>query len=193
MFYVSSDMTYREWKAIQDGKYGAGTVDLQRKMRYNELKDSDQYAAYREQLGNNAPKSFAAFQKLKYSDDWNEFKAYARSIESGELSAFADFELYQNTSKQIDEVLVGKVTSNGLTITGKSNHYIARTIGSVEQRRNGVDVADALDAILYPLRIDPIKNSINGRSQRFKGRNCYVTINPDTGALIQTNPHKGDE
>lgn len=189
-FYVPSDMTYREWKVIQDGKYGAGTVDLQRKMRYNELKDSDQYVAYRERLGNNAPKSFAAFQKLKYSDDWNEFKAYARSIESRELSALADFTLYQDTSKQIDEVLVGKVTKNGLTITGKSNHYIARTIGSVEQRRSGVDVTDALQTLVDPVKIDPVISNPNGKSQRIIGNKSAVTVNPDTGKLIQVNPIK---
>ena len=188
-FYVSSDMTYLEWKAIQDGKYGAGTVDLQRKMRYNELKDSDQYAAYRERLGNNAPKSVAAFQKLKYSDDWNEFKAYARSIESGELSALADFELYQNTSKQIDEVLVGKVTSNGLTITGKSNHTIARVIGSMEQRRNGVRIDDVLDALTSgKSEISPIREMKNGRSQKFRNAGVEVSVNPDTGNIIQVNP-----
>ena len=159
-------------------------------MRYNELKDSDQYVAYRERLGNNAPKSFAAFQKLKYSDDWNEFKAYARSIESVELSALADFTLYQDTSKQIDEALVGKVTKNGLTITGKSNHYIARTIGSVEQRRNGVDVTDALQTLVDPVKIDPVISNPNGKSQRIIGNKSAVTVNPDTGKLIQVNPIK---
>lgn len=45
----------------------------------------------------------------------------------------------------MDVKLLGVVTSNGMTITGKSNHSIARVIGSVEQRRNGVQVSDVLD------------------------------------------------
>lgn len=95
-------MTYREWKAIQDGKYGAGTVDLQRKMRYNELKDSDQYAAYRERLGNDAPKSFVAFQKLKYSDkegydDLVEYFRYKGRVPEATKSNYKDYIAIKNT------------------------------------------------------------------------------------------------
>ena len=83
---------------------------------------------------------------------------------------------------------MGKVTSNGITITGKSDHFIARTIGSVEQRRNGVSIADALDTVIHPEKVDPIRINENGKSQRFIGKTAAVTINPDTDTLIQANP-----
>lgn len=86
---------------------------------------------------------------------------------------------------------MGKITSNGITITGKSEHFIALTIGSVEQRRNGVSIAEALDTITHPERVDSVRVNKNGKSQRFIGKTVAVTINPDTGTLIQSNPiHK---
>ncbi len=144
-------------------------------------------------LGSNAPKTFEAFQRLKYSDDWHSFKAYTRSIKVGELTPLANFELYNKISADINNTLVGRVASNGITVTGKSDHFIARIIGSVEQRRSGVAVTEVLDTITHPAKVDPIQTNANGRSQRFKGKTCYVTINPDTGVLIQTNPHKGEK
>lgn len=153
--------------------------------------DTKQWQKYVDALGSNAPATLESFQALKRSDDWQAFQSYAKSIKIGELTPLADFELYQSKSAEIDKVLVGQVAQNGLEITGKSKHYIARTIGSVSQRRSGVETQDALDALLHPIKVDPIKTNTNGRSQRFKGKNCYVTVDPDTGILIQTNPHKG--
>lgn len=190
-YYVPADMSYEEWIAKQKGLYGKETVEKLQKMAYNENADREQYLRYKEWLGSNAPKTFKEFQTLKYSDSWDMFKAYTRSIRSGELTPLTDFALYQSKSTEIDRVLVGQTTENGLKITGKSQHYIARTIGSVSQRRNGVEPQDALDTLLHPIKVDTIKTNTNGRSQRFKGKNCYVTVNPDTGILIQANPHKG--
>ena len=190
-YKLPKDTTYNEWKAMQDAAYGSGTVDKLRKIGYNESSDKQQFERYKEWLGSNAPKTFEAFQKLKYSDDWQPFKAYTRAIKSGELTPLADFKLYKETSTGINNALVGKITSNGITITGKSDHFIVRTIGSVEQRRNGVSVAEALDTITHPERVDPIRINENGKSQRFIGKTAAVTINPDTGTLIQSNPiHK---
>ena len=190
-YKLPKDTTYNEWKAMQDAAYGSDTVDKLRKMGYNESSDKQQFERYKEWLGSNAPKTFEAFQKLKYSDDWRPFKAYTRAIKSGELTPLADFKLYKETSTGINSALVGKITSNGITITGKSDHFIARTIGSVEQRRNGVSIAEALDTITHPERVDPIRINENGKSQRFIGKTAAVTINPDTGTLIQSNPiHK---
>ena len=124
-FYVPSDMTYREWKVIQDGKYGAGTVDLQRKMRYNELKDSDQYAAYRERLGNNAPKSFVAFQKLKYSDkkgydDLVSYYRYKGNNPTSEKSFYEADKMVKNLRE------LGKIRTTGVIVAPPTNRNIVK-------------------------------------------------------------------
>ena len=105
------------------------------------------------------------------------------------MTPLADFKLYQNISKEMDEKLVGIVTSNSIKVTGKSNHSIARVIGSVEQRRSGVSVADVLDALTNKdAEILPVKELRNGKSQKFRNQKVEVTVNPDTGNIIQVNP-----
>ncbi len=187
-YKLPKDTTYKEWKAKQDATHGKGTIDKEQKMSYNFNADSVQYERYTEILGSHAPKTFADFQAIKYSDDWQPFKAYSRAVKSGELTALADFDLYKSTGLQIDTNIVGKNASNGLLISGKSYHYIARTIGSISQKRNGVSVDDALDTLLHPSKVEDVKINANGKSQRFISDKAAVTINPDTCVLIQTNP-----
>ena len=43
-YYVPSDMTFEEWKATQDAKYGEGAVDIARKKAYNKTKTNAESA-----------------------------------------------------------------------------------------------------------------------------------------------------
>jgi len=167
-----------------------GLVDKNQEIPYSDLEDRSQWEHYKEILGINAPQDFTDFCNLKYSDEWDSFKHYVKSIQSDELTALAGFELYKNVSAEIDHTFIGETSQNGIKVTGKSRHYIARTIGSIKQRRNGVSVSDALHTIKYPTRIDPVIVTPRGKSQRFTGKGSSVTINPDTGILIQVNPVK---
>ena len=189
-YFVPADTTYEQWEQMQDEQYGAGSVDKTREMLYNKSADLEQYRKYKDILEKNAPKSFEIFQKIKYDKKlYPMFKAYVNSIKTGELTPLADFALYQNISNAIDEKLVGITTANGIRITGKSNHFIARTIGSIEQRRNGVEISDSLRATIEPDKVFPVVTSKNGEnSQRFITANVAITVNPDTGLLIQVNP-----
>lgn len=67
-YEVPADMTYPEWKKLQDAKYGEGTVDAQRSMEYNKSADRRQYERYKDRLGDAAPSSFREFQEMKYTD-----------------------------------------------------------------------------------------------------------------------------
>lgn len=96
-FTVPKEMTYKEWKALQDAKYGEGYVDKQRKMTYNETADRKQFSDYKTRLGKDAPGSFIDFQKLKY-DSPKEYKYlsgfYAYKGRVPEATK-ADYEKYQ--------------------------------------------------------------------------------------------------
>lgn len=133
MFYVPSDMTYREWKVIQDGKHGAGTVDLQRKMRYNELKDSDQYVAYRERLGNDAPKSFAEFQRIKYNDkeQYNDLVGYFQY--KGENST-SDKRFWNANNAVKDLRRDGKVRTTGTLVSAPLGRVAVKANEHAEKR-----------------------------------------------------------
>lgn len=168
---------------------GSDSVDKNPNKSYNESDDKRQFERYKAALGRNAPQSFEDFRTLKHGKDWEQFKSYARAIKSGELSPIADFKLYQNVNKEMDDKLVGIMTTTGIQITGKSNHSIARVIGSVEQRRNGVQISDISSALTgASSEILPVKIMKNGKSQKFRNDVVEVSINPDTGKIIQVNP-----
>jgi len=58
-------------------------------------------------------------------------------------------------------------------------------------RRSGVNIDDISDALFNPETVDVPKRRPSGEmSVRFIGKQCVVTINPNTGNLIQTNPRK---
>lgn len=136
-------------------------------------------------------KGVAKKEDKKYDEKLQkELEAFKKAIESGELTPLADFELYQEISNEIDKKLVGVETSNGIKVSGKSFHYIARTIGSVEQKRNGVSPDSALKILTEPDEVSEV-NKKNGFGQKFiKYGVGIVTINPETGNLIQVNPLK---
>lgn len=184
-------MTYSQW---QNTKRGEGALAVERfelKKQRQEPRDRKQFSEYQEVLEKNAPKTFAEFQDLKYnSGQWEAFKSYKKAVQIGELTALADFSLYQETSRIIDEKLVGLTTSNGILITGKSNHFISGVIGSIEQRRSGVGVDRVLEVFTSKdTKILPPKTSSTGSvSQRFILNDVELSINPENGNLIQVNP-----
>ena len=96
-----SDMSYAQWESWKASENRYVWETYQKKGR-NASSDQRQFAEYQAVLGKNAPKTFAQFQDLKYnSDEWEAFKSYKRAIQIGELTALADFSLYQQTSREI--------------------------------------------------------------------------------------------
>lgn len=188
---VLPNMTYSQWQNTKRGEGALAAERFELKKQRQEPRDRKQFSEYQEVLGKNAPKTFAEFQDLKYnSGQWEAFKSYKKAIQTGELTALADFSLYQETSRIIDEKLVGLTTSNGILITGKSNHFISRVIGSIEQRRSGVGLDRVLEVFTSKdTKILPPKTSSTGSvSQRFILNDVELSINPENGNLIQVNP-----
>lgn len=132
----------------------------------------------------------ANFGDNRYNEATRDlFRRYTFAIDSGELSPLADFELYKQVNNEVDNLLIGVVTSNGIVITGKSNHSVARVIGSVEQRRSGVSVNDVLRALTdKDSEVLPVRGFKSSRSQKFRSDKVEVSVNPDTGIIIQVNP-----
>lgn len=61
-------------------------------------------------------------------------------------------------------------------------------IGNYEIKREGVGVEDAKEILLTAMNIKNRTNSDGSRSRYYYGKKCGVTINPDTGTMIQANP-----
>lgn len=189
-YYVPESMTYKEW--FKEHVESNPEFLAEKKKWDNRFSDKKQYERYTNVLGKKQVGSFADFQNLKYnSNEWEQFKDYARSIKNGEITPLANFNLYKQISREIDEKLVGITTSNGIVITSKSKHFIARVIGSVEQRRNGVSVDNCYTVLTSnQSEILPVRAVENNKSQKFRYNGFEVSINPDTGQLIQVNPRR---
>jgi beta-glucosidase-like glycosyl hydrolase len=128
-----------------------------------------------------------------------ELNGVLEAVKSGWLSPLAGFDLYKSTHERIQTELVGKTTADGTVITGHTAHFMERMFGTLVDpdklkydlkiiRRSGVGYEAMRDTVLNPERINPVKTDSRGkRSVRLIGK-AIVTINPDTGQLIQLNP-----
>ena len=147
--------------------------------------DFVEYESFKNILGNNAPKKFEDFKNLKYnSGDWYDFNVYADSIQREELTPFADFNLYKQICKEIDDLIIGQIAGGEIKITMRSHHFTNRIIGSESQNRNGVEVKDVLRTLRTQPKYDREKDSFVYTLDGV----CKVSINPHTGKLIQVNP-----
>lgn len=177
-----------EWKRNQNPE----AFDYAYITEKNRASDLKLFEKYREEFGKNAFKTLADMQNLKYNDPdrWSMFKKWATEVRTGKLSTFADFDYYMGVKAKCDGLLVGETTSNGIHITQTSVHFVSRIIGSENDRRDGVDFGAVEDALFHGTP-QPIQTRADGgRSQRFIGKNVIVTVNPDTGVLVQCNSTK---
>ena len=143
----------------------------------------------------------AKYYDARYNntEEYRLLMQYANSVKSGWLSPLAGFDLDKSTHERIQTELVGKTTADGTVITGHTAHFMERMFGTLVDpdklkydlkiiRRSGVGYEAMRDTVLNPERINPVKTDSRGkRSVRLIGK-AIVTINPDTGQLIQLNP-----
>ena len=143
----------------------------------------------------------AKYYDARYNntEEYRLLTQYANSVKSGWLSPLAGFDLYKSTHERIQTELVGKTAADGTVITGHTAHFMERMFGTLVDpdklkydlkiiRRSGVGYEAMCDTVLNPERINPVKTDSRGkRSVRLIGK-AIVTINPDTGQLIQLNP-----
>ncbi|WML35355.1 minor capsid protein [Clostridium sp. OS1-26] len=187
-YKVDGNMDYEQWY----NKYvkGNSKEEIAEKKLQNKASDKKQHENYREVLGKDIPKSFDKFQELKYNNvnEWQEIKAFVDAKINSRISPDATLKQWKNISKEVNDKIVGITTPNGIKISGLSHHGIERFIGD-GQKRIGVSVENASEALLNPLDIKDVKTDNLGRkSQKFIGEKATISINPETGNIIQTNP-----
>lgn len=192
-YIVPGDMKYQEWydKFVVD-KYGKDKTEVFEKMIKNKASDRKQYSKYKEVLGKDAPKSFTDFRELKYnnSEEWNLVKDYVKSRSNNMISIFTPYSQYKEYKNIIDTDIIGLTTSNGIKIKEQSKHFIERVFGTSKdpdtgRPRDGVAINDIKDAILNGV-VRTRKTDTD--SIKLVTDRCMVSINPNTGVLIQTNP-----
>lgn len=160
------------------------------------------YREWSKSIGaDNSIKTLAEYYDVKYNDSprYELLQRYAHDVDSGWISPLSRFDNYEALYNQIQTEIVGTTANNGVVITGQSQHFMQRVIGTMVDpqklrdnlqiiRRSGVDIKEIKAAIFTPERVDlPVSRQDGMRSIRFIGETCAVTVNPDTGMLIQTN------
>ena len=189
---VPANMTYEEWLKLQEETYGAERIKVAQKMVDNKASDKKQYKQFQTLLGKKQlPDTLEKFQLMKYTerDEWEALKTYVGGVKSGEISSLSGFTNYKDVVERASTRLIGAKAIDGLTVTGFTDHFVFRTIGSVEQRRNGVSIDETLEVLVdKKTRVSDGPTTQSGRSRRYTGEKAQVTINPDTGTIIQVNP-----
>lgn len=162
------------------------------KRSHNLIRDYKYLRQYREELGvKSLPKTLESYQKIVYNkSDKEDFNHYIDARRRGIVSAVASFSDWQETNSQLKMAFIGETAANGIKITGVSRHFVDRTIGSIYQRRDGVSIKN-MQKVIVSGKLSEIKVDKYGRkSQRiYIDDLCDITINPETGELIQCNPN----
>lgn len=113
-------------------------------------------------------------------------------MEKGDISPLVGFDLYKETGESITGQLVGQTAANGVVVLGYKTHFLDRVIGQTgsphPNMRMGVSISDILEAVSYGSVGNIITDNCGICSQKIYGIKCIVTINPNTGMLIQVNP-----
>ena len=150
---------------------------------------------------NNPPKTLDKFNEMKYNNtpEYQVLSRYISSVESGMLSPLAGFDKYKEYYENIENNVIGKTTSIGIVITGHAQHFLERIFGTKSDPnhngmpRSGVALDDAIDALLNgkerPVKEEILPDGAKRRSQLFYNKKCSVSINPDTGIIIQCQPN----
>lgn len=156
-----------------------------------------QHSAWMKSIGveNSELSSLAKYYEEKYNEspDYQLFARYSRSVQNGMISPLAGFDNYVKSYRRIQSELVGKETVNGIRVTGQSIHFMERVLGTKEDPKNkrprsGVEV-DEIVACVTAGKLRRVKKDSEGRmSQLFYSESCAVSINPESGILVQCNP-----
>ena len=189
-YYVPSNMKYEEWYQMQVEKHGEQKIAVEKKKRNNKSSDKLQFEKTKEIIGKQGPNSLDAFQDLKYnnSNEWNLLNDYKKSRENNMISPYTSFDDYVLYKNRINKELIGITTTDGTLIKSQSKHFIERVFGTNEdphtkRSRNGVSLDEIKEALLY----GNVKERAN-QSKQYIGNTCEVSVNPETGNLIQVNP-----
>lgn len=187
---IIEDKTYAEW-VKEERERDPAALDLYFKKTRNLSSDKKLLEKYKAELGKDAPESLAELQRMKYisPDEWSFFKEFAAQRRKGYITSEVSLNKLRGVYAQAAEALVGQKTPSGIEIKSVSVHFAARVIGNPEKKRKGVTIESCVEAITNPIRIDPIREENGKRSQRYWTYGTMVTVNPDTGTVIQTNPN----
>lgn len=189
-------MPYKDIGAFRRA-YRAEENSLAYKRSHNLIRDYQNLQRYCDELGRNSlPKTLESYQKIVYNnDDHDNMLHYVAARRSGTVSAVASFSDWQSMNTKLNTLFVGKTASNGVQIKSVSRHFVDRAIGTIYKKdggkkREGVSVANLQNIIMHG-KVGRTKTDSMGRKSTLLYIDGVgdVTINSETGVLVQCNPN----
>lgn len=139
------------------------------------------------------PESIDKYREIKYNnkEEYKRLQKYFNCVQRGEISPLAGYSAYKKTALEIEEKLIGITAKDGTVIKDYSAHFVSRTIGhsalNEKYNRAGVSVDEIKDALVNG-ELGKIQTDSSGNVSRlFQGDTCKVSVNINTGNLVQTN------
>lgn len=167
--------------------FGFGRSEAQRAVHTN---NAAFRKAMKEKGFENPPKSLAFFEKMQYNNpkEYDLMKSYEKSVDTGMISPLVGYEKYKEYHNRVETELVGITTSNGITVRSQSKHFLERVFGTISdpshsnRPRTGVELEYIAEALKNG-KVKPHNNSVV-----YITDSCQVSLNPETGNLIQVTP-----
>ena len=144
------------------------------------------YRKVKKIMGRNAPDLYSYFE-IATGAMAGLFGDYVKRVEKKEILSTTTFDEFVNVLGSTEKAMTGLVTKDGVRINSVSLHFVARTIGN-ESDHVTVPIEYSIDALMNPMKIMEDKIDKDGNvSRKYKGLNAEVSLNPNTGKLIQCN------
>lgn len=166
----------------------------------------------KENLGDGIDKTSSLGYNITPAKEKELAEIYERNVRDGWISPLSGFDNYKNLYGRVENEVVGLQTSNGIVIKSQSEHFLQRVIGTAinpakvynglrtmtgtnpqgyrSLARSGVEIEDIVEALVFGYIYEPVISKKGLLSQKYRGKKCDVTVNPNTGNLIQCNPRE---
>ena len=127
------DQTYEQWYQSKIGQLGREKVKVEEAKIQNESSDFRQYQRYKKILGNDAGKTFADFQNLKYNniDKWSEIK------KSVQQTSFLQDQLSYDWKGEQNFIPTHAIIKSVKTIAGKGADTPIRVVDRLAEEYGG--------------------------------------------------------
>lgn len=152
------------------------------------------------------------FTKIKYNDneEWDMMSNYNKIVKKGQISPLIKYSNYKKMYTIYKDKLVKLKTTDYIEIKDISYHLVARIIGThnwanknnskeiMKERLNhkNVDIEDIIECIKSGKKTKESQRRNKDTNEieiswLYVSNRCGVTVNPETGMVIQCNPLRG--
>ena len=147
-------------------------------------------AKYRGYLGTKGYKETVyKLKEIAYNNDERLLDGFIKAVDKGDISVLVGIDEYIATARKVEVQLVGLTTKDGVVIREYSTHFIDRIIGQTADPQPGMRQGVSIEAVKSTLlNADDIYNSAIKKSRTYSHGMAVVTVNPNTGRLVQANP-----